>query len=72
MNFLEGYVTKGLNWIGEKVTGEVAEILVDVLTSPVIVVLSIGVYALLQMFSRRLAKMGVIGVFIYGALVVLI
>lgn len=72
MDFIESSVIKGLSWIGEKAAGEAANILADVLTSPALIVLSIGVYALLQMFSKKLAKLGVVGVFIYGSLSILV
>jgi len=72
MEFMEGYVIKGLSWIGEKAAGSAAEILADILTSPALIVLSIGVYALLQMFSKKLAKLGVVGVFLYGSLLILV
>lgn len=46
--------------------------IVDYITVfPLLAAISIGVYALISMISRRLASLGVIGVFIYGALVVI-
>lgn len=36
---------------------------------PIMVGVSVAVYALVSMMSKRLAKLGVIGVFIYGSFV---
>lgn len=36
---------------------------------PIMIGVSVGVYALISMFSKTLARYGVIGVFIYGGLV---
>lgn len=38
---------------------------------PIILGVSIGVYALLGMFSKTLAKFGVIGIFLYGAVMII-
>lgn len=43
-----------------------------IIVTPVLVGISIGVYALFNMFSNRLATLAVKGVFIYGALLVLV
>lgn len=39
---------------------------------PIMVVMSFGVYILLGMISKSLAKLGVLGVWIYGALVIIL
>lgn len=39
---------------------------------PIIAGVSVAVYALLSMFSKKMASLGVTGVFVYGALVVIV
>jgi len=57
----------------DKLKEGMASILTDYISAfPILIGVSIGVYALVSMFSSKLAKMGVIGVFVYGALLVII
>ena len=59
-------------YIEEKIKSGAAAILADYISGlPIMIGVSIGVYALLQMFSKNLARLGVYGVFIYGGLIVL-
>lgn len=47
--------------------------IIDLITvSPILAGVSIGVYALIGMVSKTLAKFGVAGVFLYGALIIVI
>ncbi|RDY70342.1 hypothetical protein DXT76_13840 [Halobacillus trueperi] len=61
-------------WVGGKIKEGMADLLAEyIAVSPLFIGVSIGVYALLNMFSKGLAKLGVAGVFIYGgALVVML
>lgn len=60
-------------WIADKLKDGITEMATDYVTAfPIMVGVSIGVYALVSMFNKRLAKMGVVGVFAYGALVVIV
>lgn len=56
-----------------KLTNGFESFIADYITAfPVLAGVSIGVYSLIGMVSKSLAKMGVIGVFLYGALIVII
>ena len=57
-------------WLYEKAIGEgLSHWVTDFISVfPILAVVSIGVFGLINMFSRSLAKFGVIGVFILGAL----
>lgn len=57
-------------WIYEKTIGEgLSHWITDFISVfPLLAVISVGVFALINMFSRSLAKLGVIGVFLLGAL----
>lgn len=62
----------GLDWITDKLKEGMADFLVDFIGAfPILIGVSLGVYALVSMISSKLAKMGVVGVFVYGALVVI-
>lgn len=64
----EGPVIYGLEKITDKL---LSGFITDLIASfPILIGVSFGVYALLQMVSKRLANLGVIGVFIYGALII--
>lgn len=57
-------------WVADKIKEGVTNHLVDYISAlPIILGVSIGVYALVSMISKTLAKLGVVGVFIYGGLV---
>lgn len=59
----------GLEWITDQfITGFVSNLII---AFPILVGVSIGVYALVQMFSKRLASLGVVGVFLYGSLIII-
>jgi|GEM_PF-3942152 len=63
-------VTYGLEKITERLLGG---FVTDFLAAfPILIGVSIGVYALISMISSKLAKTGVAGVFLYGTLIVLI
>jgi hypothetical protein len=64
---IKGPVIYGVEWITDKLVSGFIDSFIASL--PLMIGLSIAVYALLQMISRRLANLGVIGVFVYGALV---
>lgn len=56
----------------DKIKSGYADFLVDYLSAfPILIGVSIGVYALLNMISSKLANLGVGGVFVYGALVII-
>ncbi|MEN2468226.1 hypothetical protein, partial [Ornithinibacillus sp. JPR2-1] len=60
-------------WIGTKIKEGMTNIALDYISAiPILVGVSIGVYALLAMFSKTFAKFGVIGVFSYGLIVVVV
>lgn len=67
-----------LDWKGpvtqvilNKIKSGATEIAVDYITAlPIVLGVSIGVYALLGMINKTLAKLGVVGVFLYGATIV--
>lgn len=64
----EGPVT---SLVINKIKEGASEIAVSYIESlPILLGVSIGVYALLNMISRSLAKLGVLGVFLYGGLIV--
>lgn len=59
----------GLDWITDKL---ISDFVTDFIAAfPILIGVSIGVYALVSMVSSKLAKVGVVGVFLYGALVVI-
>lgn len=60
-------------WIYEKTIGEgLSYFITDFISVlPILAVISVGVFALINMFSRSLAKFGVIGTFILGGLSIL-
>lgn len=59
-------------WIGEKIKEGMTDIALEYISAiPILVGVSIPVYALCSMFSKTIAKLGVLGVFGYGFLVVL-
>ena len=62
----------GVEWAADQFKSVLAAFLADFITViPVLLGVSIGMYALLGMISERLAKLGVVGVFIYGGLLVI-
>lgn len=65
-------VDLGAEWVAEQFKSVLATFLAEFITViPVLLGVSIGMYALLAMISERLAKLGVVGVFIYGSLLVI-
>lgn len=63
----------GLDWLTDKLKDGITELAISYITAlPIMVGVAIGVYALVNMVSSKLAKLGVVGVFVYGALVVII
>ncbi|WP_101844197.1 hypothetical protein [Halobacillus sp. Marseille-P3879] len=64
-----GIVTE---WIVGRAKEGMTDLLAEYITvSPLLVGVSIGVYAFLNMVSKGLAKLGVIGVFLYGGMIVI-
>jgi hypothetical protein len=70
-----------MDWLVDKVADKVLQKLAEwgtaflidyVATLPVMFIACIGVYALCRMFSPAVAKWGVVGVLVYGAIAVLI
>lgn len=60
-------------WVADKIKSGMADHLAECIsTFPVLIGVSIAVYALLGMFSKSLAKFGVVGVFLYGGFVVIL
>ena len=61
------------DWLVSKFTGGLESFVYDYITAlPILLGVSIGVYALIAMMSKGLAKIGVMGVFLYGGLIVII
>jgi hypothetical protein len=61
------------DWIGVQIKEGMTDILADYISViPILVGVSIPVYALCSMFSKTFAKLGVVGVFGYGFLIVLL
>lgn len=61
------------NSVMTKIKEGAADLAISYIDSlPIMLGVSIGVYALIAMFSKTLAKLGVAGVFIYGGLIILI
>ena len=60
-------------WLVDKIKSGMTDHLMEYVSAfPILIGVSIGVYALLGMFSKTLAKIGVVGVFIYGGFVVIL
>ena len=60
-------------WIADKIKSGATDLVISYIESlPILIGVSIGVYALLGMFSKSLAKFGVVGVFLYGGFVVIL
>ncbi|MGM8215192.1 hypothetical protein ACLIA0_06385 [Bacillaceae bacterium W0354] len=60
-------------WVSDKVKDAIVNFTADFITiTPLLIGVSIGVYALINMFSSRLASLAVKGVFVYGALLVIV
>ncbi|MFD2209358.1 hypothetical protein ACFSMW_06510 [Virgibacillus halophilus] len=69
---LKNPILKVWDFFVDKIKSGFADIAADYITAfPIMVGVSIAVYALVSMFSSKLAKLGVVGVFAYGALVVI-
>lgn len=60
-------------WAIDKAQSGLESFVLDLITAtPILVGVSIGVYALLNMVSSKLAKLGVFTVFAYGSLVIIV
>lgn len=58
-------------WVESKIKGGLTDMVTDYISAaPIMIGVSIGVYALCNMVSSKLAKIGVFGVFAFGASVV--
>lgn len=65
-----GIVTE---YVINKIKSGATDIAADYISAlPILFGVSIGVYALLGMISKTLAKFSVVGVFVYGAVIVII
>jgi len=61
------------SWLVDKMKSGLTDMALDYISAlPILLGVSIGVYALLSMFSKRLASLGVFGVLGYGVLIVII
>lgn len=68
--FTKGPVVRGWELALDKIKEGAADIVINYIEAlPVILGVSIGVYALINMFSSKLAKLGVVAIFAYGGLV---
>ena len=69
---MDAPITIVTDWITNKIQTSATELMLGYVTVlPIMIVVSIGVYVLLNMISSKLANLGVAGVFIYGFLVIL-
>lgn len=69
----DGPVTYGIKKLTDHLQEGMIDFVVDFITVfPILAVVSLGVYALVGMLSKRLANAGVMGVFVYGALVIIV
>lgn len=69
----KGPVVLGWEWFADKLKEGMTDIIANYITAfPILIGVSIGVYALISIFSKKLANLGVIGVFLYGGLIVFI
>ena len=60
------------DWLTSKLQNGLESFIADYITAlPILIGVSIGVYALIAMMSKGLAKIGVMGVFVYGGLIIL-
>lgn len=72
MTDLFGWKGAFTDWAAEKVKAGISELAVQYIEAlPIMLGVSIGVYALVSMVNKSLAKMSVVGVFIYGGYVVI-
>lgn len=70
---MDAPVTIVTDWITNKIQSGAADILADYISAaPIMIGVAIGVYALLNMISSKLANIGCVGVFLYGGIIVLI
>lgn len=61
------------DWMTDKIKEGATDLLAGYISvTPILIGVSIAVYALLGMISKTLAKLGVIGVFLYGGLIILV
>ena len=61
------------NWITDQLVNGLESFLLDLIVSlPILIGVSIGVYVLIGMVSKTLAKFGVGCVFVYGGLIILL
>lgn len=75
INWIDGPLTQLKGWLGEKFTEITFSGFVDRIADiapalPIIAVVSFSVYALINIFSKRGAKLGAILTFIYGLFIV--
>lgn len=62
-----------VEWTLDKIKGGIANFAAEyIAVVPVLAGVSVGAYALLNMFSHRLATLAVKGIFVYGALLVIV
>lgn len=57
----------------DKIKSGITDLVADYITAiPILLGVSVAVYAVCNMFSSKLANLSVFGVFVYGALVILL
>lgn len=70
---MDGSLFLLINYIERKIKNGITDITLDYISAiPIMIGVSIAVYALCSMISKTLAKLGVIGVFVYGTLIVIV
>lgn len=69
--FTKGPIVRGWELVVDKIKEGAADLAISYIEAlPIMLGVSVGVYALISMVSSKLAKLGVGAVFIYGGLVV--
>ena len=70
--FTKGPIVRGWEIATDKIKEGAADLAISYIDAlPIMLGVSLGVYALTAMISKTLAKLGVAGVFIYGAWIIL-
>ena len=70
--FTKGPVVRGWELTLDKIKEGAADLAISYIDAlPIMLGVSIGVYALINMFSKPLAKLGVMAVFLYGGVIIL-
>lgn len=68
----DGAIPYAVGKLADYLKEGMTDFIIDYTTAfPILAVISLGVYALVGMISKRLANLGVVGVFLYGSLVII-